>query len=140
MDGTGLSMPDTVANQKEFPQQKHQKIGCGFPQARALACFNLHTGAMLSHEMGNKKSHELILLRKQMETFEKGDVFLGDKGFCSYYDINVFKENDVDSVITHARRKPKTAATACKVLGENDLLIKWMKPKYHKATAYSKQQ
>ena len=140
VDGTGLSMPDSIENQKEFPQQKHQKIGCGFPQARALACFNLHTGALLSHEMGNKKNHELILLRKQMHIFEKGDVFLGDKGFCSYYDINAFKENDVESVITHARREPKTTATACKVLGENDLLIKWKKPKYHKATAYSKQQ
>ncbi len=140
VDGTGLSMPDTVENQEEFPQQKNQKIGCGFPQARALACFNLHTGALLSHELGNKKNHELILLRKQTDTFEKGDIFLGDKGFCSYFDINNFKETEVESVITQARRKPKTAATACKVLGENDLLIKWMKPKYNKTSAYSKQQ
>ena len=140
VDGTGLTMPDTPKNQKEFPQQKHQKIGCGFPQARALACFNLHSGALLSHELGNKKSHELILLRKQMGTFKKGDVFLGDKGFCNYHDISNFKENDVDSVITHAKREPKTTATAYKVLGENDLLIKWKKPSYRKKLAYSKKK
>ena len=42
VDGTGLTMTDTPKNQKEFPQQ-HQIVGCGFPQARALACFNLHS-------------------------------------------------------------------------------------------------
>ena len=64
VDGTGLSAPDTVENQKEFPQQKMQKIGCGFPQIRAMACFCLHTGGLLSYELGNKKNHELKLLRK----------------------------------------------------------------------------
>ena len=139
VDGTGLSMPDTEANQLEFPQLKTQKPGCSFPQARVLACFNLHTGALLSHEIGNKKSHELPLLRKQIDTFKKGDVFLGDKGFCSYYDVNKLQQNGVNSVITLARRLPKTATTACKVLGENDLLIKWEKPKYYQSKSYTKE-
>ncbi|MBL4759932.1 MAG: hypothetical protein JKY80_03645 [Mariprofundaceae bacterium] len=47
VDGTGLSMPDTVENQKEWPQQKNQKPGCGFPQAALCACFNLDNGALL---------------------------------------------------------------------------------------------
>lgn len=32
VDGTGLSMPDTEANQILYPQQKTQKPVCGFPQ------------------------------------------------------------------------------------------------------------
>ncbi|MBL4775080.1 MAG: transposase [Mariprofundus sp.] len=86
VDGTGLSMPDTIENQEKWPQQKHQKPGCGFPQAALCACFNLSNGALLSYELGNKKSHELPMLRQQSDTFKKGDIFLGDKGFCSYYD------------------------------------------------------
>jgi len=63
VDGTGVSMPDTKANQKEWPQYSNQKAGCGFPQAAICACFNLHNGALLSYEIGDKKSHELPLLR-----------------------------------------------------------------------------
>ena len=88
VDGTGVSMPDTTENQKVWPQQSSQKSGCGFPTASICACFCLQTGALLSYEMGNKKSHELPLLRKQWSTFKSRDIFLGDKGFCSYFDVN----------------------------------------------------
>ena len=77
VDGTGVSMPDTVRNQEVWPQQKHQKPGCGFPQAAICACFCLQTGALLSYEIGNKKSSELPLLRKQIDTFKADDIALG---------------------------------------------------------------
>jgi len=138
VDGTGMSMPDTRKNQQVWPQTKQQKPGCGFPQAYLCACFNLQTGALLSYELGNKKSNELRLLRDQWETFEPGDIFLGDKGFCSYYDVSKFKHRGVDSVITLARRQPVTATNADQVLGEDDLLIHWPKPKWNKHLSYSK--
>ena len=140
VDGTGLSMPDTQANQTDFPQQKNQKIGCGFPIARALACFCLHTGTLLSYRLGNKKSHELRLLREQHQTFKTGDVFLGDKMFCSYFDINEFNNKCVDSVITHAKRTPKTKSEALSIISKNDLLIEWKKPVRTIRSSYSKEQ
>ena len=48
VDGTGVSMPDTPANQEEWPQQRQQKEGCGFPTARICACFSLATGGLLT--------------------------------------------------------------------------------------------
>ncbi len=87
VDGTGVSMLDTPENQEVWPQSRQQKSSCGFPQAFICACFNLQTGALLSYELGNKKSHELPMLRSQWDTFEQGDIFLGDKAFCSYYDV-----------------------------------------------------
>jgi hypothetical protein len=138
VDGTGVSMPDTPENQQVWPQTRQQKPGCGFPQAYMCACFNLQTGALLSYELGNKKSHELLLLRDQWETFEAGDIFLGDKGFCSYYDVSKFKDQGVDSVITLARRQPITANNADQILGEDDLLIHWPRPKWNKHLSYSK--
>jgi len=139
VDGTGLSMPDTPANQELYPQQKTQKVGCGFPSARALACFCLFTGTLLSYRLGNKKSHELLLLRDQLKTFNVGDILLADKMFCTFYDIYKLQQSQVDSVITLAKRKPKTAKTALKVLGKDDLLVQWDKPVYTKFTRYSKQ-
>lgn len=138
-DGTGVSMPDTEKNQEQWPQQKHQTPGCGFPQAAICACFNLHNGTLLSYEIGNKKSHELPMLRKQWNTFKAGDIFLGDKGFCSYYDQSTFKDRGVDSIITLARRIPVSETEAIKAIGEDDLLIEWKKPKRNKRSSYSQE-
>lgn len=140
VDGTGLSMPDTTENQIPWPQQKNQKPGCGFPQVALCACFNLQTGGLLSHELGNKKSHELPMLRKQWGTFKKGDIFLGDKGFCSFFDVHSFKNKGVDSVITLARRTPVTEMEAVKLLGKDDLLIHWKKPVRSKASSYTQEE
>lgn len=137
VDGTGVSMPDTVENQMVWPQQKNQKPGCGFPQASICACFCLQTAGLLGYQIGNKKSHELPLLRKQYSTFKKDDIFLGDKGFCSYFDIHNFNKIGVDSVVTLARRKPVSASESLKVLGDDDLLIQWKRPMKNKNMSYS---
>ena len=140
VDGTGVSMPDTVENQQVWPQTTQQKPGCGFPQAYICACFNLQTGVLLSYELGNKKSHELLMLREQWDTFNSGDIFLGDKGFCSYYDVFKLLDKGVDSVITLGIRKLVTAKDADKILGEDDLLIHWPKPKWTERLSYSKDE
>lgn len=139
VDGMGLSMPDTPANQEAWPQQSQQKPGCGFPQAAICACFCLQSGALLSYRVGNKKSHELPMLRQQWSTFKRGDIFLGDKGFCSYYDVSSFKDRGVDSIITLARRHPISETESIKVLGKNDRLIHWKKPVRSKASSYSQE-
>ena len=139
VDGTGLSMPDTPENQSVWPQSAAQKPGCGFPSARVCACFSLESGSMLSYEIGNKKSNELPLFRKQWQTFKPGDIFLGDKGFCSYFDMVKLKEQNIDSVLTLARRKPVSTSKCLKVLDQNDLLIKWDRPKYNRRLSYSRE-
>ena len=139
-DGTGVSMPDTPENQEFWPQWSSQKPGCGFPTARICACFSLESGALLSYALGNKKSHELLMLRKQWKTFKQGDIFLGDKGFCSYFDQASLKEQGVDSVVTLARRAPVRAAGSLKKLGPDDLLITWDRPLYTPKLSYTKEQ
>jgi hypothetical protein len=138
VDGTGLSMPDTPENQEVWPQSAAQKPGCGFPSARVCACFSLESGSMLNYAIGNKKSNELPLFRQQWETLHPGDIFLGDKGFCSYFDMVKLKERGVDSVLTLARRKPGTKSNCLKKLGQDDLLIKWDRPKYNPRLSYSR--
>src|SRR5262249_19345437 len=44
-DGSHASMPDTPANQAEYPQPDTQKPGLGFPLARLAAVFSLACGA-----------------------------------------------------------------------------------------------
>lgn len=138
VDGTGVSMPDTPVNQEVWPQSSSQKLGCGFPTARICACFSLESGALLSYAIGNKKNHELPLFRKQWKTFKRGDIFLGDKGFCSYFDIANLEKQGVDSVVTLARRAPVSTADSLKKFGPDDLLITWERPVYNTNLSYSK--
>jgi hypothetical protein len=140
VDGTGLSMPDTKENQAEWPQSASQKKGCGFPTARLLGLFDLASGGLLSYALGSKKSHELPLLRKQHDVFRRDDIFLGDKGFCSFFDIYKLQKVGVDSVITLARRIPKTDETCVKKLGKDDLLIHWKRPAWHKKAPLPKEE
>ena len=140
VDGTGVSMPDTPQNQDAWPQLSTQKPGCGFPTARICACFSLETGALLSYALGSKKSSEIPLFRQQWNIFKKGDVFLGDKGFCSYFDIANLKKQGVDSVVTLARRTPVEAAKSLKKIGSDDLLIEWKRPVWAAKKSYSQEE
>lgn len=140
VDGTGVSMPDTARNQEVWPQSSGQQPGCGFPMARICACFSLANGALLSYATGNKKSHELRLFRQQWQTFKPGDIFLGDKGFCSYFDVAQLRDQGVDSVVTLARRAPVRSSHSLKKLGNDDLLITWPRPRYGNNLSYSKEE
>ncbi len=142
VDGTGLKAADTAENQEVWPQQKQQKPGCGFPMLRVCACFSLETGGLLSYEIGNKKSHELRLFRKQLAVFKPGDILLGDKMFCNYYDLWNLQQIGVESVVTlpAKKRKPIPEATATEKLGKNDVLIKWKKPVWNKRAAYTREK
>ena len=65
---------------------------------------------------------------------------MGDKGFCSYYDVWKFQQRGVDTVMTLVRRTPVEAGAASDVLGPDDLLITWPKPVWNKNLSYSHEE
>ncbi|MCK5859577.1 MAG: IS4 family transposase [Abyssibacter sp.] len=137
VDGTGLSMPDTPENQSRWPQSHRQKPGCGFPTARMLGLFDLSTGGHIAHHLGNKHTSELAALRHLWSALEPSDILLGDRGFCSYFDIAQLQARQVDTVTTLKKRKPAKATEAIEVLGDDDLLIQWPKPRWAAHYRYS---
>ena len=84
VDGTTLSMPDTPGNQQSWPQSSTQKDGLGFPCMKLTGIFSLASGALEDYATGTLHQHESVLFRSLWDSFEKGDVMLGDRGFCSY--------------------------------------------------------
>ncbi len=52
VDGTGILMPDTAANQARYPQLSSQAIGVGSPLARLVGVICLSTGALIDAAMG----------------------------------------------------------------------------------------
>jgi len=84
VDGSTLSMPDTAANQKRWPQPNSQKEGCGFPMIRLVGLFSLASGALLQTVTDSFFSNENNLFARLLKFLDAGDVLLADRNFCSY--------------------------------------------------------
>ena len=87
-DGTTLLTPDTDANQAVWPQPRTQKPGLGFPILRMVVLLSLATAALCGLAIGpykGKETGEPALLRELLDRFQRGDVFLGDCAYCSYF-------------------------------------------------------
>src|SRR5262245_13490296 len=100
--GTNLSMPDTKANQKQYPQPSVQKPGLGFPIARAVAVFCLATGAVIDAtpaRCSGKRTGESAPLRQLIGGLEAGDVMLAGRGFGSSYELALWPSRGVDAVV-----------------------------------------
>jgi Transposase DDE domain len=130
VDGTTVSMPDTAANQREYPQSPSQKPGPGFPIARLVVVFCLATGAALEAAIGKyqgKQTGENALFRRTWEGLSAGDVSLGDRYYGSYFDMALLKRRGVDSVCRlHQLRA--TDFRRGRRLGREDHVVSWSKP------------
>lgn len=87
-DGTSVSMPDTKANQKRYPQPDSQAKGAGFPLARMVGVFSLSTGCLLDFAMkawSGKGTGETSLLRELYPIFKENDVVMGDALYTSFF-------------------------------------------------------
>jgi hypothetical protein len=141
VDGTSFSMPDTESNQKEWPQPSNQKPGIGFPVMKAVATFSLGSGAILNAETGNLHEHEIMLFRRMYENFTKGDIILGDRGFCGWQTMSELQSKGVDSVFRlHGMRKLVARKDAMEFLAEGDLIIEQVRPYWQKKYGYSKEE
>lgn len=128
VDGSNVSMPDTAALQKEFPQSKRQKPGCGFPMAQFVAVFCWTTGAILKIAIDTIRPHELTLFRRLWDWFEAGSIVVADRAYGAYVDMACLYQKGVFCVFRlHQRRKADFRSGT--PLGPDDRLVAWEKPK-----------
>jgi hypothetical protein len=102
VDGTTVSMPDTDANQAEYPQQTSQEEGLGFPIVRMVLLFSLATGMLCDMAMGpyqGKETGEPALFRELLDQLVEGDIVLADRFYCSYFMIALLMALGVDFVV-----------------------------------------
>lgn len=132
VDGTTLTMPDTPANQAMYPQQGGQKIGLGFPICRLVGITCLASGALLNAAIGHfqgKGGDEQTLLRSIQETFQHGDIILGDAFFATYFFIAAMQARGVDILMEqHGSRKRSTDFRRGQRLGARDHVMVIDKP------------
>ena len=130
VDGTTVSMPDTAANQAEYPQSRSQQPGLGFPIARVVALISLASGAVLDLALGRyagKNTGETALFRQLWRSLFPGDVVVGDRYFASYWDLALLAMCGVDSVYRqHQLRLSKRLRV--RRLGPHDWLLRLPRP------------
>lgn len=130
VDGSTLTMPDTPANQAEYPQVRGQKRGCGFPIARIVVVFSLAVGTVLDAAIGKyqgKQTGENSLFRTLHSILQDGDVVLADRYFSGWFDMAMVRQRGAHMVV----RKHQLRATDFRTgerLGPNDHLVCWSKP------------
>ncbi len=129
VDGTGISMPDTAANQASWPQTKSQKPGCGFPMMNLVGVFCLLTGALVKAAYGDRHTHETRLFRDLWSVLRGGDVVLADRGFCSFGAIAGLLALGVDSLMRLPEKRIHKAIGTQLPKAENfDVIITWKRP------------
>jgi putative transposase len=130
VDGSTCSMPDTEANQAEYPQSSAQETGLGFPLARFVVLLSLATAMISDLAIGpysGKETGESALLRELLGRFSPGDILLADRYYCSYFMICLLLAAKVDFV-TRLHQQRTADFRRGKRLGAGDHVVVWSRP------------
>jgi hypothetical protein len=124
VDGTGIALPDTEANQEAYPQPSEQKPGCGFPVLRLVAFMSLATGVVSRYGIGTLHDHEQRLFQALRTHLKGGEVVLGDRNVGTFATLVMLKRQGVDGVFRRHQSRGAGAQTL-KPLGQDDHLVRW---------------
>ncbi len=90
LDGTSVSMEDTLANAPVYAHATGQKPGCGFPLIYMAGMFSRSSGAWLGYATSPKPRHDpalsVDLVRKHVRP---GDVVVADRAYCALLDAGL---------------------------------------------------
>jgi hypothetical protein len=126
VDGSSVQLPDTAANQKEYPQPSGQKPGCGFPVLKLGVLFSLASGALLDVVLGNLHQHDLRLFQRLWECLKAGDILLGDRAYGDYVTLAGLPRQGVD-VVARLHQRRQVNFRKAKRLGRQDGVFVWRK-------------
>lgn len=130
-DGSTVTMPDTPANQAEYPQTIQSKPGAGFPIARLGIISSLCSGAVL--DLGfcpyaGKGTGEVTLLQRLWGVLVEGDILLAD---CLIGNWRCLYETQQRGVAMVTRLNKALRAADFRLgerIGKEDHLVRWPKP------------
>jgi hypothetical protein len=105
IDGSSFSMPDTDELREAFGQPSGQAAGCGFPVAHLLAVVDAHTGYLLRTLTAEHTTHDMARVPAAHPALRRGDVLVGDRGFCSYAHLALCRGRGVHALFRAHQRQ-----------------------------------
>jgi hypothetical protein len=131
VDSTTVTMPDTPANQADYPQVYNQGVGLGFPVARIGAITSLACGAVVNLgfcRYAGKGEGEVSRLRRLWDVLAPGDVLLADRLTANWANIVFLRERGVELVSRLNKAHRKADFRRGRRLGPEDHVVRWPKP------------
>ncbi|MGC9261786.1 MAG: IS4 family transposase, partial [Phycisphaerae bacterium] len=139
-DGSAASMPDTQLLQDRYGMPSGMKEGCGFPVLKLLMLFDVATGLIRQVLIHAYRRHELPLVQQLHGLLQRGDLLIGDRGFCSFVHLASLTKAGMHGLFRLHQRvaasfDPKGAnlkgmrKRRVKILGPDDQLVIYGKPK-----------
>ena len=130
VDGFTFTLPDTPANQEVFPQINGQKKGVGLPIARVCTVTSLATAVVCDLAVGpygGKETGENALLRQMLGTFDKDDVVVFDRYYCSFMMLALLAQRGLH-VCARLHQRRHSDFRRGRRIGPGDHLITWTRP------------
>ncbi len=130
VDGWTLLMADTEENQKEYPQQRSQRKGCGFPIIRMIGLFSMTTGVAQATAFASyqgKQTGETSLLRSIMHRISAGRILVADRYFASFWLLASGQNRNID-VVARAHHLRIIDFRRGKKPGRFDQIVEYQKP------------
>jgi len=147
-DGTAVSMPDTPELEEHFGYACKQRKGATFPVARLVFMLHLGTGMVAKLIINPFRSHEARQVDQLHPELREGDIFLGDRAFCSFYHFCLLLQRKTHAVMRMGARlvadftpgRPgvrsgeipsrvgQPRSTQLRIIGKKDHVVEWYKP------------
>ncbi|YCM44216.1 IS4 family transposase [Verrucomicrobiaceae bacterium 227] len=130
IDGTSVTLMDTLENQIEYPQHTNSKEGCGFPIMGIVGMVNLSHGGVEGFQTSGFQKHDARIAPSLLKYIDEGDIVLGDRAFCSYEFISrITIERKGHAVMRlHQARHRKLDWRKGKKISQIERLVTWKKP------------
>jgi hypothetical protein len=130
IDGTTLTLPDTPANQRAYPQSRSQRPGMGFPIIRMVALLTYATASLVGAAWApyrGKETGESALFRQLFSQLRPGDLVVADRYYCSYWIIALLQKLGVDVTFRMHQLRHYDFRRGRR-LGHADHVVEWQRP------------
>jgi hypothetical protein len=145
VDGSSTITPDLPPLARRFGYPPNQKPGCGFPVPKLLGLFDATSGMILELLLSPKYAHDARQVQQIHPRLGKGDLLLGDRGFCSYAHLALLSLQELAGCFRmHQRQrvdfrphrrcrtgkgqKGRPTSEYVRRLGRHDQIVRWKRP------------
>lgn len=105
VDGSSTIAPDTPDSQKAFGQPTGCRKGCGFPVPKILGLFDAFSGLIVQMLGFPLYTHEQSKVWMLHPFLGRGDLLVGDRGFCSFAHLAMLFSRGIHAVFRMHQRQ-----------------------------------
>ena len=127
-DGTSAQMPDTAANQVDYPQPSSQAPGCGLAMIQLSGLIDLSHGGLRDFAANKIEDGELRGHDELESCLVAGDLFVADRLYSSYEVMARLKDKGVEFIGRNHQAR-KTDFRKGKKVGLNERIQTVTKPR-----------